>query len=68
MISHSIYSPSLGPPDYFVFPKLKMELKGDQYKNISEIQKSVTATLKTVPIHEWEKAMKPRSSERAYSS
>ncbi len=33
-----------------------MELKGDQYKKISEIQKSVTAKLKAIPICEWKKA------------
>ncbi len=35
-----------------------MELKGDQYKNISEIQKLVMVKLKEIPIHKGEKAMK----------
>ncbi len=35
-------------PDYFAFPKLKMELKGDRYATINEIQKSVRTKLKTV--------------------
>ncbi len=35
-----------------------MELEGDQYKNISEIQKSVRVKLKAIPILEREKAMK----------
>ncbi len=28
------YSPDLSPWDYFAIPKLEIELKGDQYKNI----------------------------------
>ncbi len=51
-------SPDLSPPDYFPSPKLKMELKDNQYKNILEIQKFVMVKLKVKPIHEWEKAMK----------
>ncbi len=48
----------LSPSDYFVFPKMKMELNSDQYRNISEIQKSVIVKLKSIPIHKWEKTMK----------
>ncbi len=58
MLSLSVFSPNLSPTDYFAFPKLKMELKDNQYKNISEIPKPVTAKLKTIPIHEREKAIK----------
>ncbi len=58
VLSYPAYSPNLSPPGYFAFPKLKMELKGEQHKNISEIQKSVMVKLKKIPIHEWERAMK----------
>ncbi len=40
----------LSPPNYFAFPKLKMELKGSQYATISDIQTFVTTKLKTIPI------------------
>ncbi len=46
----SPYSPDLSPPDYFVLPKLKMSLKRDWYATISDIQTSVMAKLKTIPI------------------
>ncbi len=52
MLSHCAYSSNLSPPEYFAFFKLKIELKGDQYKNILEIQKSAMAKLKTILIHE----------------
>jgi hypothetical protein len=35
------YSPDLSPPDYFLFPKLKMELKEFQFADVAEIQEDV---------------------------
>jgi histone-lysine N-methyltransferase SETMAR len=43
---HHPYSPDLSPPDYFLFPKLKMKLKGLQFADVAEIQKAVTDELK----------------------
>ncbi len=51
------YSPDLSPPDYFAFPKLKMELKVDQYATISNIQTCVMTKLKTIPITDFSQAM-----------
>ncbi len=45
-LSHPPYLPDLSPPDYFTFPKLKLELKGDHYVSIEDIHKCVTAKLK----------------------
>ncbi len=56
-LNHSLYSPDLSPPDYFAFPKLKMELKGDQYATICDIQTSVPTKLKTIPIIDFLRAM-----------
>jgi histone-lysine N-methyltransferase SETMAR len=39
---HSPYSPDLSPPDYFLFPKLKMKLKGLHFASVAEIQEAVT--------------------------
>ncbi len=53
------YSPDSSPyPDYFTFPKLKLELKGDHYASIEDIQKSVTMKLKAFPISDFVRAMK----------
>jgi transposase len=41
------YSPD-SPPDYFLFPKLKMKLKGLQFADVAEIQEPVTNELKKV--------------------
>ena len=42
------YSPTLSPPDYFLFPKLKINLKGPQAADVAEIQEAVTDELKKV--------------------
>jgi len=39
---HSLYSPDLSPPDYFLFPKLKMKLKELHFGDVAEIQEVVT--------------------------
>jgi histone-lysine N-methyltransferase SETMAR len=45
---HLPYSPDLSPPDYFLFPKLKMKLKGLQFADVAEVQEAVTDELKKV--------------------
>jgi len=42
---HPPYSPELSPPDYFLFPKLKMKLKGLHFADVAEIQEAVTNEL-----------------------
>ncbi len=60
----------LPPPHYFAFPKLKLELKGDRYALIEDIQKSVNHEIKSVP-NLWVYAsyvMVRRWRQRVYSS
>jgi transposase len=40
------YSPDLSQSGYFLFPKLKMKLKGLHFADVAEIQKAVTGELK----------------------
>ena len=42
------YSPNLSPPDYFLFPKLKMMLQVLHFMDVAEIQVAVTDELKKV--------------------
>jgi histone-lysine N-methyltransferase SETMAR len=42
------YSPDLSPPDYFLFSKLKMKLKGLHFANVAETQGAVMDELKKV--------------------
>jgi len=43
---HPQYSTDLSPPDYFLFPKLKIKLKGPHFADVAEIQEAVTDELK----------------------
>jgi hypothetical protein len=40
------YYPDLYPSDYFLFPKLKMKLKGIHFTDVAEIQEAVIDELK----------------------
>jgi len=48
----------LSPHDYFLFPKLKLQLKGARFDAIEEIQKALTDQLNKIPAEEFSNAMK----------
>ena len=52
-LSSPLYSTDLSPPDYFLFPKLKMKLKGLHPADIAEIQEAITDGLKKVQKEEF---------------
>jgi len=41
ILYHLSYSPDLSPPDYFLFPKLKMKLKGLHFADVADIKEAV---------------------------
>jgi len=53
---HSPYSPDLSQPDYFLFPKLKMKLKGLDFADVAEIEGAITDELKKVQKEEFSAA------------
>jgi transposase len=40
VIPHPPYSPDLAPRDFFLFPKMKLKLKGRRFDTIEEIRES----------------------------
>jgi histone-lysine N-methyltransferase SETMAR len=46
ILYHPPYSPDLSLPDYFLFPKLKIKLKGLHFAEVAEIQEAITDELK----------------------
>jgi hypothetical protein len=40
-----VYSPDLSPPDYFLFPKSKINLKGLHFADVAEIEEAVNYEL-----------------------
>ena len=49
MLHHPPYSPHLSPCDYFLFPKLKLPLKGRLFEDVQDIQAAVTSSLRAIP-------------------
>jgi hypothetical protein len=45
---HPPYSPDLAPCDFFLFPKMKLKLKGHRFDTIEEIQAEVQRVLDTL--------------------
>ncbi|GFT06384.1 hypothetical protein TNCV_1145681 [Trichonephila clavipes] len=41
-IEYPLYSPDLNPSNFFLFPRLKLDLKGKRFDAIPDIQRSVT--------------------------
>jgi transposase len=52
------YSPDLAPADYFLFPKVKLQLKDAVFDTVQEIQKAVTDKLQAIPAKDFSNAMK----------
>jgi hypothetical protein len=48
VISHTPYSPELAPCDFFLFPKIKLKLKGRGFDTIEEIQPESQRVLDSV--------------------
>ena len=49
VLHHLPYSPDLSPCDYFLFPKLKLPLKGRLFEDVQDIQAAVTSSLHAIP-------------------
>ncbi|KOC70375.1 hypothetical protein WH47_02878, partial [Habropoda laboriosa] len=56
IISHPPYSPDLAPADLFLFPKIKLPIKGTRYEDMRAIQHAVTEQLNAVTHEEFSKA------------
>ena len=48
VLKHPLYSPDVSPYDYFLFPKLKIPMKGGHYQDVEEIQVAVTGVTRVL--------------------
>jgi transposase len=49
------YSPDLAPAEFFLFPKMKLALKGERFSDICDIQHSVTEQLKGISLQDFQR-------------
>ena len=47
-VSHPLYSPDLASCDFWLFPKLKENLRGSRYETIEEMKEVVTKVIDTL--------------------
>ena len=47
-VLHPPYSPDLAPCDFWLFPKLKENLRGCRYETIEEMKETVTTVIDTL--------------------
>jgi histone-lysine N-methyltransferase SETMAR len=62
---HPPYSPDLSPPDYFLFPKLKIKSKGLHFADVVKIQEAVTDELNKVQKGEFSASFQKKPYDRA---
>ena len=58
VVPHPPYSPDLAPNDMFLFPKLKMKLKGRRMQTLEEIQADSQAVLNTLRENDFQECFK----------
>ena len=58
VVPHPPYSPDLAPSDFFLFPKLKMKLKGRIFQTLGEIQAASQAVLNTLRENDFQECFK----------
>jgi hypothetical protein len=56
VIPHPPYSPDLATCDFFLFPKMKLKLKGNQFDTTEEIQGEMQRVLDTLTEKDFQKA------------
>lgn len=50
------YSPDLAPSDFFLFPRLKKDLKGRRFDDVAAVQMATTTGLSSIPVSEFQGA------------
>ncbi len=57
MLPHPPYSPDLAVLDFWLFPRLKAELRGHHFQNVRDLKVAVNRTLDAIPAQEYSQAM-----------
>ncbi|UYV63716.1 hypothetical protein LAZ67_2005414, partial [Cordylochernes scorpioides] len=75
VIPHPPYSLDLAPCDFFLFPRLKREMKGKHWETVENIQHHVTTFLRSIPVEEfhgafqaWQTRLRNDASQVAYGA
>lgn len=56
ILPHPPYSPDLAPCDFFLFPKLKKELKNKRYNKVEHLARAVQSVISGIPKEEYQRS------------
>ena len=56
------YSPDIAPCDFWLFPNLKLGLKGERFATIEDIKVNATANLRAIPIEGYQRCFQQLQS------
>jgi hypothetical protein len=62
VIPNPSFSPDLAPCDVFLFPKMKLKLKGRRFDSMKEIQTVLQSVMKTVKRNDFQKCFRSWTS------
>jgi len=54
LLPHPPYSPDLAPCDFFLFPRIKKELKGRRFDKVEHLARAVQAVVEGIPKEDYE--------------
>lgn len=57
-VSHPPYSPDMAPCDFFLFPRMKKNMKGKRFEDIDEVIRKTRAELKGITSEEFSDCFK----------
>lgn len=52
-VCHPAYSPDLAPCDFWLFPKLKLALRGQRFSSRQSLGRAVSQAIQDIPQNEW---------------
>jgi len=55
VIPHPPYSLDLAPCDFFLFPRMKGQMKGKRFADVSEVKKKTLEVFNNISIEEFQK-------------
>ena len=55
VIPHPPYSPNLAPCDFFLLPRMKGQMKGERFANVSKVKKKTLEVFKNISTEEFQK-------------
>ena len=53
LVTHPPYSPDLVPCDWFLFPSVKWQLRGNQFQNAEDAQAFIEGVILDIPLSTW---------------